>query len=94
MSVRFLDYKGSREASPVSSPDSGNAPDPARPMGWGRYWLYRLGLVLRDARGATTAEYALLLALVVIVLIGTLGALGQALDVKINGIIDDIGNAG
>jgi len=63
-------------------------------MGWGRYWLYRLGLVLRDARGATTAEYALLLALVVIVLIGTLGALGQALDVKINGIIDDIGNAG
>src|SRR5690606_40054378 len=59
MSVRFLDYKGSREASPVSSPDSRNAPDPARPMGWGRYWLYRLGLVLRDARGATTGEYAL-----------------------------------
>lgn len=49
---------------------------------------------LRDRSGATTAEYALLLALVVIMLIGTLGTLGQVLNSKLQGIIDQLSQAG
>lgn len=43
--------------------------------------------------GATTTEYALLLALVVVVLIGTLTSLGAALNDKLRDIIDQITNA-
>lgn len=41
-------------------------------------------------RGATTAEYALLLALVVITLIGTLTTLGGALNAKLQSIINNL----
>lgn len=53
---------------------------------WGRvkYW---------KRKGASTAEYALILALVVIILIGTLTQLGQALTTKLQGIINEINNA-
>lgn len=52
--------------------------------------LERLG---RSARGAATAEYALLLALVVIILIGTLAQLGQVLNEKLQGIIANLNDA-
>jgi len=44
--------------------------------------------------GATATEYALLLALIVVTLIGTLSALGGALDAKLRDIIEQITNAG
>ncbi len=44
--------------------------------------------------GATTAEYALVLTLVVIILISTLSALGNALNSKLRSIIDQINAAG
>lgn len=47
----------------------------------------------RAARGATTAEYALLLALVVVILIGALSQLGQALNAKLGSIINSINQA-
>jgi len=43
--------------------------------------------------GATTAEYALVLTLVVVILISTLSALGAALNVKLRAIIDQINAA-
>lgn len=46
-------------------------------------------LVIGD-RGAATTEYALVLALVVVVLITTLSSLGEALQDKIQSIIDSI----
>lgn len=58
-----------------------------------RYWSYRVALVLQDPRGATTAEYALLLALVAVTLITTLKGLATSLDGKINTIMTTIGNA-
>lgn len=43
--------------------------------------------------GAASAEYALLLALVVIILIGALSQLGQALNTKLANIIDSLNQA-
>ncbi len=51
------------------------------------------GRLWRSARGAATAEYALLLALVVIILIGTLAQLGQVLNEKLQGIIANLNDA-
>lgn len=45
---------------------------------------------LRRERGAATAEYALLLALVVIILISTLSRLGQVLNTKILDIVQQL----
>ncbi len=45
-------------------------------------------------RGVTTAEYALLLALVVVVLISSLTALGSTLQEKLQGIIDTLTGVG
>lgn len=56
-------------------------------------FLMRLRMVLSGPRGAATAEYALLLALVVIILIGTLAQLGQVLNSKLSAIISDINTA-
>ena len=53
----------------------------------------RLSLLLRSDDGATTAEYALILTLVVIMLISTLSALGTALNTKLRTIIDQINAA-
>ncbi len=50
-------------------------------------WLY---WTLRSDRGVTTTEYALLLALIVVMLIGTLSALGGALENKLHEIITQI----
>ena len=47
-----------------------------------------------DERGVTTAEYALLLALVVVVLISSLTALGATLEDKIQDIIDTLTGVG
>lgn len=47
----------------------------------------------RSPRGAATAEYALLLALVVVILIGALSQLGQALSSKLADIIDSLNQA-
>lgn len=52
-------------------------------------WRARL-----DTRGVTTAEYALLLALVVVVLISSLSALGATLQDKLQGIIDTLTGVG
>jgi Flp pilus assembly pilin Flp len=49
--------------------------------------------IASSERGATSAEYALILALVVITLITTLSALGAALNHKLTSIIDQISNA-
>ncbi len=49
---------------------------------------------LRRPVGASTTEYALLLALVVIILIGSLTALGEALRDKLQEIIDKIKASG
>lgn len=45
-------------------------------------------------RGASTAEYALLLALVVIVLISALSTLGGVLNEKLQAIIEQLNQAG
>lgn len=45
---------------------------------------------LLDQRGVTTAEYALLLALVVIVLISSLTSLGATLQERLQAIIDTL----
>ncbi len=53
----------------------------------------RLRGQLRDrlgSQGVTTAEYALLLALVVVVLISSLSTLGATLQDKLQGIIDTL----
>lgn len=57
-------------------------------------WILRWRLALMDERGATTAEYALILALVAVVLIGALSQLGMALSSKIQSIADTLGGAG
>ncbi len=49
---------------------------------------------LSNEIGAATAEYALLLALVVIILIGTLSTLGGELNTRLNEIISNLQNAG
>lgn len=49
--------------------------------------------ILRDEDGATVTEYALVLALVVIVVIGSLSGLGAALKAKIGGIVADVNAA-
>jgi Flp pilus assembly pilin Flp len=49
----------------------------------------RFRAVLND-RGVTTAEYALLLALVVVVLISSLTTLGATLQAKLQSIIDTL----
>jgi Flp pilus assembly pilin Flp len=51
-------------------------------------------MVMTEERGAATAEYALLLALVVIILIGTLSTLGGELNARLFEIITDLQNAG
>ncbi|MCL6581852.1 MAG: Flp family type IVb pilin [Firmicutes bacterium] len=48
----------------------------------------------RGVRGVTTAEYALLLALVVIVLISSLTSLGATLQDKLQSIIDTLTGVG
>jgi len=48
----------------------------------------------RRESGATTAEYALLLALVVIILISTLSQLGAELNAKLLEIIEQLREAG
>lgn len=55
--------------------------------------MRRLLGLLRAARGAATAEYALLLALVVVILIGTLTQLGQVLNQKLLAIIQNLNSA-
>lgn len=52
--------------------------------------LRKIAIFTGDQRGATTAEYALLLALVVVILIGTLSQLGQALNGKLQDIINSL----
>lgn len=52
-------------------------------------YLYVRNLV-QGERGAATAEYALILALVVVVLIGVLSNLGGALTDRLQDIITDI----
>ncbi|MEW6242707.1 MAG: Flp family type IVb pilin [Bacillota bacterium] len=54
-------------------------------------WL--LGRILTE-KGATVAEYALILALVVVVLIATLSRLGAVLNERLLDIIAEISNAG
>lgn len=53
--------------------------------------VVRWTVAIRSARGATTAEYALVLALVAIFLITALSSLGQALSDKITSIADQLG---
>jgi len=48
---------------------------------------------LREQKGATTAEYALLLALIVVMLIGALSSLGEALRDKLLEIVDSLTSA-
>lgn len=50
--------------------------------------------ILGGERGATTAEYALLLALVVIVLIGALTELGDVLQARLEDITSELQDAG
>ena len=57
-----------------------------------REWMARQWwrVQLAKERGAATAEYALILALVVVVLIGTLTTLGDALTDKLSEIVTDL----
>ena len=57
-----------------------------------RMWQLKHSLLkgLRARTGAATAEYALLLALVVIMLITTLTALGETLEGRLEHIIDKL----
>ncbi|MBX6377092.1 MAG: Flp family type IVb pilin [Clostridia bacterium] len=56
-------------------------------------WAIRARTWLSSERGASTAEYALLLALVVVFLITALSELGQTLAGRIQGIVQDINSA-
>jgi len=56
-------------------------------------FLERLTSKFRNQNGATVAEYALVLALVVVALITTLSGLGDALGTKIRELTDRIRNA-
>lgn len=56
-------------------------------------WTNWFGRFFRDERGATIAEYAILLAVVVVALIVVLGQLTDALEEKLLEIITEIGNA-
>jgi Flp pilus assembly pilin Flp len=57
-------------------------------------WLLACKLKMgHGQRGATAAEYALILALVAVMLIGSLTRLGQALTNQLEGIIDKISGA-
>ncbi len=67
-------------------------PAAARRFGWGLYTRLLAKLHARD--GAASTEYALLLALVVVVLISSLSALGAELNNKLNAIILQIRGAG
>lgn len=52
--------------------------------------LARLRAVLGDETGATVAEYALVLVLVTVAVIGVLSQLGATLTQKIQGIVDSL----
>ena len=52
--------------------------------------LARLRAVLGDETGATVAEYALVLVLVTVAVIGVLSQLGAMLTQKIQGIVDSL----
>lgn len=69
-------------------------PDEPKPRTRPRMWVAEATRVMRGwlsrSDGATTTEYALILALVVVILIGTLTALGQALQDKLELIIEKI----
>jgi len=57
----------------------------------GMAWAYHLlQKIKRQQQGAATAEYALILALVVIALIGTLGSLRDELIAQIDDIISEL----
>ncbi len=58
-----------------------------------RLWQIRRNIAeaLRSESGAATAEYALLLALVVVMLMTTLQLLGQTLQGRLEDIIDSLG---
>lgn len=56
--------------------------------------LRRWCRLLENERGATTAEYALLLALIVIVLIGALTELGDVLKERLGDITNQLQTAG
>jgi pilus assembly protein Flp/PilA len=58
-----------------------------------RRLLARAFLLLASEEGATAAEYALVLTLVVVILISSLSALGTALNTKLQAIIDQINGA-
>lgn len=58
------------------------------------FWWLLARYQLRDAKGATTTEYALVLALVVVILIGTLNELGTTLKMKLQEIIYSLDSAG
>ena len=53
-------------------------------------WAWRFGCALSSNRGATTAEYALILALIVIALMGTLGELRDAVAGKLQEVINEL----
>jgi len=58
-------------------------------------WLGRLAArAAAPQRGATTAEYAMILALVVIVLLTSLTALGSVLEDKLDEIVSRLTTAG
>lgn len=61
---------------------------------WFEMAVDRTLLLLADRRGATTAEYALLLTLVAVALIGVLTDLRNVLIQKIQQIINSLGGAG
>jgi Flp pilus assembly pilin Flp len=52
--------------------------------------LTRFKKVLSDEKGATVAEYALVLVLVAVALIGILGQLGEALRIRIYDVIQQL----
>lgn len=56
-------------------------------------WFNRLILTVLSKKGATTAEYALLLALVVVILIGSLSLLGSTLEARLESIVESINAA-
>lgn len=49
-----------------------------------------MSTLLRDEAGATVSEYAMVLALVVVVVLGSLSGLGAALRAKLAGIIEEV----
>jgi pilus assembly protein Flp/PilA len=59
-----------------------------------RHWLTKAARFLRSEDGPTAVEYAVMLALIIVVCIAAVSALGNSASAKFSGVADVINNDG